>query len=112
MTDLSNFSMFDLFRTEVENQVAILNQGLLALEKNPSSAQTIEPLMRAAHSIKGAARIVQIDAAVKVAHTMEDCFVAAQKGKIQLQPADVDVLLQGIDMLQRIASQKEEEIPT
>ena len=55
--------------------------------------------MRAAHSLKGAARIVGLDAAVRVAHAMEDCFVAAQKGKIVLQPEHVDILLQGVDLL-------------
>ena len=36
--------------------------------------------MRAAHSLKGAARIVGLDVGVRVAHAMEDCFVAAQRG--------------------------------
>ena len=35
--------------------------------------------MRAAHSLKGAARIVGLDAAVRVAHAMEDCFVARSR---------------------------------
>ena len=37
--DLSGFSMMDLFRTEAETQTAILNEGLLELEKNPTSRQ-------------------------------------------------------------------------
>ena len=36
--------------------------------------------MRAAHSLKGAARIVGLTVGVRVAHAMEDCFVAAQQG--------------------------------
>ncbi|HEY3130544.1 MAG TPA: hybrid sensor histidine kinase/response regulator [Acidobacteriota bacterium] len=100
--DLSGFSMLDLFREEVKAQAAILTEGLLALERNPGQAEGIDALMRAAHSIKGAARIVQIDAAVKVAHVMEDCFVAAQSGKIALQGDHVDTLLRGVDMLSRI----------
>jgi anti-anti-sigma factor len=58
--------------------------------------------MRAAHSIKGAARIVGVDAAVQVAHAMEDCFVAAQKGAVALTSDAVDVLLGGVDALHRI----------
>jgi two-component system, chemotaxis family, sensor histidine kinase and response regulator WspE len=108
--DLSNFSMLDLFRTEVETQVAILNEGLLALEKDPSAIQVIEKLMRAAHSLKGAARIVQIEPGVKVAHALEDCFVAAQKGKIVIRPEHMDVILEGIDFLMRTGSIKEEEL--
>jgi len=76
--DMSNFSMMDLFRMEAETQVAILNENILALENNPNSPAELESLMRAAHSLKGAARIVGLDAAVRIAHVMEDCFVAAQ----------------------------------
>jgi two-component system, chemotaxis family, sensor histidine kinase and response regulator WspE len=108
--DLSNFSMLDLFRTEVENQVAILNEGLLSLEKDPTAIKVLETLMRAAHSLKGAARIVQIDPAVKVAHALEDCFVAAQKGKIHLNTDKMDVVLQGIDFLNRSGGLQEKNL--
>ena len=60
--------------------------------------------MRAAHSIKGASRIVGVDPAGRVAHFMEDCFVAAQKGSIQLSSGDVDVLLRGVDLLEKISA--------
>lgn len=108
--DLSNFSMLDLFRTEVENQVAILNEGLLSLEKDPAAIKVLETLMRAAHSLKGAARIVEIDPAVKVAHALEDCFVAAQKGKIVLKTEKMDVVLEGIDFLTQIGALKEKDL--
>ena len=68
--------------------------------------------MRAAHSLKGAARIVGLDAAVRVAHAMEDCFVAVQKGKLVLQPGHVDVLLRGVDLLLQIAQISENEVAT
>src|ERR1051325_889432 len=80
--DLSSLSMLDLFRVEAENQTAIMTSGLLELERGASSAQQLETLMRAAHSLKGAARIVNIQSVVRVAHAMEDCFVAAQHGKL------------------------------
>ncbi|MHC5544319.1 STAS domain-containing protein, partial [Singulisphaera rosea] len=41
---------------------------------------------------------------VSVAHVMEDCFVAAQQGKLSLTARDVDVLLRGVDLLGRISS--------
>ena len=93
--DLSGFSMMELFRMEAESHTATLSAGLVALEGARAAPEVIEPLMRAAHSLKGAARIVGLDAAVRVAHAMEDCFVAAQKGKLVLQPAHVDILLKG-----------------
>ncbi|MEE8301424.1 MAG: Hpt domain-containing protein, partial [Candidatus Tectomicrobia bacterium] len=106
--DYSDTSMLHLFHTEVETQVVLLNDGLLALERDPQAADALESLMRGAHSIKGAARIVQIGAAEKVAHVMEDCFVAAQEGNVRLASDHIEVLLQGVDMLMRIAQDVED----
>ncbi len=108
--DLSSFSMLELFRIEAEGQTTTLSAGLVALEGASATPETIEPLMRAAHSLKGAARIVGLDAAVRVAHAMEDCFVAAQKGKLILQPEHVDILLQGVDMLVQISQAGDQDI--
>jgi chemotaxis protein histidine kinase CheA len=95
-------ALLDLFRAEIEIHVPALSEGLLALEKDPNQPKRLEALMRAAHSIKGAARIVGVEAAVQVAHAMEDCFVAAQKGTVTLTSDAVDILLGGVDALQRI----------
>lgn len=100
--DYSQFSMLDLFSMEVKTQVAILNDRLLALENQPQPQEELAALMRAAHSIKGAARIVQLNCVVTLAHGMEDCFVAAQAGEIRLTAADIDVLLAAADMLLHI----------
>ena len=82
--DLSQMSMHDLFRMEAESQTQHLTEGLLALERNPAAADQLEACMRAAHSLKGAARIVDIEAGVALAHAMEDLLVAAQHGRVQL----------------------------
>ncbi|MBD2339695.1 hybrid sensor histidine kinase/response regulator [Calothrix sp. FACHB-156] len=101
-TDYSNFSMLDLFSMEVKTQVAILNDRLLALENQSHHHEDLAALMRAAHSIKGAARIVQLNSVVTLAHAMEDCFVAAQAGEIKLNATNIDVLLAAVDMLLHI----------
>ena len=107
--NLSQFSMHDLFRLEVDGQREILTTGLLALERQPGAADQLEACMRAAHSLKGAARIVGLAAAVSVAHAMEDCFVAAQQGRIILQKTRIDQLFRGLDLLARIANTPEAE---
>jgi two-component system sensor histidine kinase and response regulator WspE len=97
-------SMLELFRTEMETHITTLTSGLLTLEDNPGAIDQLEALMRAAHSIKGGARVVELDAAVQIAHVMEDCFVAAQKNEITLNSEHIDILLQGVDMLNQIAA--------
>jgi two-component system, chemotaxis family, sensor histidine kinase and response regulator WspE len=100
--DYSDMSLLHLFSMEAETQTALLNNGLLTLERDPQNADSLETLMRAAHSLKGAARIVQLGAAERLAHVMEDCFVAAQEGRVVLSSDHIEVLLQGVDMLTRI----------
>jgi two-component system sensor histidine kinase and response regulator WspE len=102
--DLSNFSMAELYRTESESQCLLLADGLVKLEQSPSDPVLLESLMRAAHSLKGAARIIDLHGAVRVAHAMEDAFVAAQTGKAVLDSAAIDRLLGAVDLLARLAS--------
>lgn len=97
-------ALIELFRAETDTHIPTLNQGLLALEKGQADDQTIASMMRAAHSIKGAARIVGIDAAVRVAHALEDCFTAAGANRAILSSDAADVLLGGVDALQRICA--------
>ncbi|QKH38421.1 hybrid sensor histidine kinase/response regulator [Achromobacter pestifer] len=97
-------SLLELFQLETRTQVEVLNKGLLALEHDPTSAPQLEACMRAAHSLKGAARIVDLHPAVRIAHAMEDCLVEAREGRLRLQAAHIDALLMGADLLQRVAT--------
>lgn len=109
--DLSQMSLLEMFRIEAEAQTQALTAGLLALEHDLDVALHTEACMRAAHSIKGAARVVGVSAGVKVAHAMEDCFVAAQQGKLKLRHRQTDLLLRGVDLLTAIAATAEAEMP-
>ena len=109
--DLSGFSMLELFRLEAESQTSVLSAGILAVEELDRSPDTIEAMMRAAHSLKGAARIVGLDPAVRVAHAMEDCFVAAGKGTFRVRPEHVDLLLSAVDFLSSIAKAEDALAP-
>lgn len=102
--EMRDASLLELFQLETRTQVQVLNNGLLALEHDPTSAAHLEACMRAAHSLKGAARIVDLHPAVRIAHAMEDCLVAAQEGRLRLQATDIDALLSGTDLLQRVAT--------
>src|SRR5689334_3994632 len=89
----------DLYQIEAAEQTQVLTTRLLALERSPGSAEHLEACMRAAHSLKGAARIVGFEAGVRVAHEMEDCFVAAQKGTLTLTREQIDAFLSHVDIL-------------
>ncbi|CDY77510.1 Single-stranded DNA-binding protein [Caballeronia glathei] len=97
--DEAQDSLLELFREEARTQAQILSDGLLALERAPRAPDTLEACMRAAHSLKGAARIVGVPVGVTLAHVMEDCFVAAQEGRLTLDAGYIDLLLRGVDLI-------------
>lgn len=108
--DLSQLSMLELFRLEVRGQAQALTEGLLALERDPTAAEPLQASMRAAHSLKGAARIVGLDSGVGIAHAMEELLVDAQGRSAPLARARIDALLRGVDLLARMAELSEIEL--
>jgi two-component system sensor histidine kinase and response regulator WspE len=105
---LEDFSLFDLFRMEAEEQVRVLQAGLIQLEAGAASTTTptLEALMRASHSLKGAARMVGLDLIVHLAHAMEDRIVAAQGGRT-LHSEDIDRMLKATDWLSELQAVEE-----
>jgi len=105
-----DFSLLDMYRTEAETQLAAVAQGLVDLEGDLANPKKIEPIMRAAHSLKGAARIIGLDLAVALAHAMEDTLVAAQQGRLSLQAGSIDALLRAGDWLAQFSRLPQEEL--
>lgn len=97
--DAGAATLMELFREEVKSLCGTLADGLVTLEQDPTDPKRIEPLMRAAHSIKGAARIVGVELGVDLAHVMEELLVAAQHGKHRLTAEHIDALLHAVDLL-------------
>jgi len=106
---LDDLSLLELFRFEAEEQVRVLQAELMQLEQGHATKAALEGLMRAAHSIKGAARIVGLDPIVGLTHVMEDRFVAAQAG-IALVSTEIDRMLEATDWLARLQAVPEAEM--
>ncbi|WP_321800629.1 hybrid sensor histidine kinase/response regulator [Caballeronia sp. J97] len=105
--DPGRSSLLELFREEAHGQAQILSDGLIALERAPRDPVTLEASMRAAHSLKGAARVVGVPVGVTLAHVMEDCFVAAQEGRVVLDAGYIDMLLRGVDLIVQIGEARD-----
>ncbi|MBN1290619.1 MAG: hybrid sensor histidine kinase/response regulator [Candidatus Latescibacteria bacterium] len=107
--EISDRSIFELFLIEVENHSRVIEEVLVEIEKE-QTPEKIEPLMRAAHSIKGAARIVGLNLEVSLAHTMEDVFSRAQRGDLKLTSKHIDLLLHSNDFFRKLAALKINDI--
>jgi two-component system sensor histidine kinase and response regulator WspE len=109
-SDLDDISLLELFREEAETQAAVMTAGLVSLERDSRAVEQIEPLMRAAHSIKGSALVLNLKRLASLAGAMEECFVEAQRGHLRLQPIHFDVLREGVDFWMQISQLTETEV--
>ena len=101
--------IIELFRNDLENHTQVLDSGLIELESDQTPGK-VEPLMRAAHSIKGAARIVGLENAVELAHAMEDVLSLVMAGKLKLESASIDVLLKANDVFLKVVQKPGDDI--
>lgn len=96
-------AMLELFKVELENQIKVLTNGIVSIERGENIHENLKSLMRAAHSIKGAARVVQLAPIIQLAHVMEDLFVLAQSKRVILIHSHTNILLKVIDLLANLA---------
>ncbi|MCX9147356.1 chemotaxis protein CheA [Erythrobacter sp. WG] len=84
----------------VEESRALLEEAgdaLLALERDPGDQGAINALFRAVHSIKGAAGLFDLPALVHLVHAGEDLLGAMREGRVRMDGAAADELLEGLD---------------
>ncbi|MDZ5648647.1 hybrid sensor histidine kinase/response regulator [Nitrospirillum sp. BR 11828] len=87
-----------MFEVEAEEHLSAIAAGLLALEQAPPrdrAQELVETTFREVHTLKGAARAVNLGAVVAVCHAMESVFAALKGGRLALTPAGLDLLHQG-----------------
>jgi two-component system chemotaxis sensor kinase CheA len=85
----------ETFRVEAEDHIGKMSAGLLDLEKavSPGERSMIaEIVFREAHSLKGAARAVNLGAMESVSQTLEGVFGASKRGELIVNAELFDVL--------------------
>lgn len=94
--------LLDTFKVELEEHVLTLNKGLLRLEQGATGKKfdtLVAELFRAAHSLKGASRTVDILDINLIAHRLEDVLGLIQHQKISLTSQLFDVMFQAVDLI-------------
>lgn len=92
----------DLFKTESEERLQHLDDGLLRLEKMPADQLLLEELFREAHSLKGAARMLRLTDIQTLAHQLEDTLGMAKKEGAAPQPEVVVSMNQTLEAIRRL----------
>jgi two-component system chemotaxis sensor kinase CheA len=88
------------FRVEAGEHVAAMSSGLIELEQSPPEArrrELVEIVYREAHSLKGAARSVNLTEIELLCQAMEGLLAALKREEVPLSPAACDLLLEALD---------------
>ncbi len=96
--------LLETFRIEAEEHFEVLSNGLLELERDPEGDHLplVETLFREAHSLKGAARAVELGDIESVCQAIESVFAAWKRGEIGASTSLFDTLNEAVDALARV----------
>ena len=92
-----------IFRDEANERLDSMSATLLALEEGRGAADAIDSLFRDAHTIKGGAGMLGLEAIAGLAHSVEDVLAEART-HAGLAPELVDPLLRATDALRQLAN--------
>lgn len=91
---------YKYFRVEARELVGELGKAILNLEKHGSEVEQVARILRLAHTLKGAARVVKQRDIADVAHAMEDALASYRDSKEPFPREAVDGLLTMLDDIQ------------
>ncbi|HEY9700227.1 MAG TPA: hybrid sensor histidine kinase/response regulator [Trichocoleus sp.] len=89
---------YQYFLQEAPELLQALEQGLLSFKEDPN-INYVNNLMRATHTLKGAATSVGLETIATVAHSLEDVFKALCQPDLTLDPEAKALLFEGVDCL-------------
>ena len=90
------------FRVEADEHLKAMSAGLIELEKNRAAArqaEIVESVFREAHSLKGAARAVNLKEIESVCQPLESVLAALKSKQLAVSPPLFDLLYQTVDAL-------------
>jgi two-component system chemotaxis sensor kinase CheA len=91
--------LVETFLAESEENLAAMEEGLVALEGRSDDPQRVHEVFRAAHTLKGNAATFELSGVAALAHAMEDLLDRVRAGTLATSAALITLLLQAVDAL-------------
>src|SRR5580658_9965478 len=102
---------YKYFRIEARELLDGLSHGVLDIERGASSKEVVARLLRFAHTLKGAARVVKLTEIGRQAHEVEDVLAPFREGRTEIPPQRVSDLLSLINGMTAGLNSLESEEP-
>jgi two-component system chemotaxis sensor kinase CheA len=95
------------FIHESGENLATVDQTLLDIEKDGPSADSVNKLFRAFHTLKGVASFLRLEQVTRVAHTSETMLDMVRSGKLTAGTSVLDLVFDSTSMLRLLVEQVE-----
>lgn len=89
----------NLFLQEADEQLQLLDEDIVRLEKESNDPELMQEIFRAAHTLKGSSAMVGHQRLSDLAHAMENVLDNIRKKLLTVSPKVVDALLHGLDVM-------------
>ncbi len=103
-----------VFLDEMEEQIQLLEQGILKLEIDCENAETVHQIFRAAHTLKGSAAAMGFENLKELTHKIENIFDLIRNDQLQVNRTIIDIIFSSIDTLKEqksaIINGREDEV--
>ncbi len=88
-----------VFLQEADEQLQLLDEDLIRLEKEGADQELLQEIFRAAHTLKGSSAMVGLEDMSKVAHSAETVLDKLRNGLLDIDTDVIDALLHSLDVL-------------
>ena len=94
--------LFEIFKIECDEHIQKLNSGILTLEENPDNPGLLSEILRDAHSLKGAARMIDFKSIEDISHNLETILGKIKKGEINLSTEIANLIFNSLENIAEI----------
>ena len=93
---------FPIFMAETDEQLQVLDDGLIRLEREGEDMELLQALFRAAHTLKGTSGMIGHKRMVNLTHSMETALDGLRKHTLPVSTAFIDLCLEATDALRSL----------
>ena len=94
-----------IFIAETDDQLQILDEGLVRLEREDHDIELLQLLFRAAHTLKGTAGMIGHRRLVDITHELESALDGIRKNTLSITTPLVDLCLDTVDCLRSLRNE-------
>ncbi|WP_028307530.1 chemotaxis protein CheA [Desulfitibacter alkalitolerans] len=98
--DMSQY--LNIFLDEADEQIQLMDENILLLEKNRDDLDILNLIFRAAHTIKGSSASMGFDKMAEVTHSLENVLDLLRQDRLEVTTEIIDLLLEGLDMMKEL----------